>query len=83
MHIHKYIAKVLGGERIEMRNGKKVLVKTGGFPIFKCISCPHYIPKEIALGRTALCWRCNRPMEMKSYNVGQKRPKHRECDVIL
>lgn len=45
-HIHKY---------------KKVTFESG-YVVLNCVlGCPHYIRREVAVGRMALCWRCERP----------------------
>jgi hypothetical protein len=82
-HTHKYIAAILGGEKIIRENGKKRLIKTGGFPIFRCASsdCSHFIQRTMALGKHTICWKCNEVMTMKPYNLFQKKPKHRDCTI--
>lgn len=80
-HTHKYRSAILGGEKVIVENGKKKLLKTGGYPIFRCIlpNCSHYVPRKLALGRLVLCWVCGNVMEMKSYNLNEARPHHKEC----
>lgn len=81
-HVHKYYLTQLGGERIgRNEKGKKILIKTEGYPIFKCANegCTHYIQRILASGRRSICWKCNEEMIMKSYNISEKKPHHREC----
>ena len=42
--------------RVRMGKDKKYVV-------FRCIlpNCSHYVPKELAIGRQAVCWKCHRP----------------------
>lgn len=81
-HIHKYIASVLGGEKIRRdENGNKKLIKTAGYPIYKCTldGCSHFAPRSAVLGNRTICWRCEKEMFMKTYNLNEVRPHHREC----
>lgn len=80
MHpIHKYYLTELGGERIVRVDGKKKLIKTGGYPIFKCKDCPSYVQRKLALGKKSICWVCETEMIMKAYNLLEVHPKHKEC----
>ena len=81
-HTHKYLALELGGEKIVRINGKKKLIKEMGYPIFKCClnDCSHFIARNLTLGRKCICWKCSMEMEMKVYNLKQKRPHHKECN---
>lgn len=80
-HIHKYQAQELGGERIVRENGKKKLIKVGGYPIYRCVipGCSHYLPRSNTLGARCICHRCGEEMTMLTYNLNEVRPHHREC----
>ena len=81
-HTHKYLLTKLGGEHIIWENGKKKLIIDKGYPIFKCSlpNCTHFVAKNLGLGRIVLCNVCNQEMEMKIYNLNQKKPHHKECN---
>jgi hypothetical protein len=63
-HIHKY-------QRI----------KLGKFVVFKCTigGCPHYIRKELIVGRQTICWRCGQPFFIDKSAARLKSP-HCDCE---
>jgi len=65
-HIHKYMRVNLG---------------KNGYVVFKCMipGCPHYIRRELAVGRQSICWRCGRPMTLTMANTLLKKPHHLDC----
>lgn len=87
-HIHKFERRILGGRRLsyEFINGKKrkVLVKTGGYTVFKCAipGCTTYIPAELIDGHESICWTCELPLTINKENMKAKRPIHEGCKRI-
>lgn len=82
-HLHKYLFIVLGDERIGRdSNNKKIIIKVAGYPVFKCVFCTRYLTPKLTLGELTLCWRCEKEMIMKSYNLKEKKPHHRDCRKI-
>ena len=83
-HIHKFRLVTLGGEKIVRIDGKKKLVKTPGYEVFKCIlpGCTSFFARDLALGLKTLCNNCNTEMTMMPYNLREARPHHRECRRI-
>ena len=55
--------------------------KLGNFVVFKCMlpGCPHYIRRELVIGRESICWNCNTKMILTMANTVLKRPTHEEC----
>lgn len=50
--------------------------KNKDYIVYKCIKpgCPHYVPRELAVGRPSLCWSCNKEFIMTSKNLQQAKP---------
>jgi hypothetical protein len=81
-HIHKYIAATLGGEKIiRDENGKKQLIKTEGYKIFKCSleNCTHYLPRVLAIGAKTICWDCGEETILNKKMALTKKPKCMNC----
>jgi len=79
-HVHKYVARILGGTKVVKRDGKKYIEKTGGYPIYKCVYCSHYIAREVAIGRECICWKCGEVMTLNAYSITLSRPRHRQMN---
>jgi len=64
--VHKY-------ERIKLGNK--------GFEVFKCMhpNCPHYIRKELVIGRETICWRCGEEVPMTKPMARMKKPHCYMC----
>ena len=80
-HIHKYMKVILGGRRIVIKDGRRYIEKTGGYPVMKCTvpKCTHYIAQDLAIGRSTICWKCGNEFVLNSENVQLKRPLCYEC----
>lgn len=78
---HKYSFRVLGGTKVEIKDGRRVLVKSGGYAVCKCMlpDCPHHIGYELAVGRKSLCWNCNQEMILDYRTAKMKKPTHDGC----
>ena len=63
---------------------RRKLEKKAGYEIFKCVypGCTSYVPKELAAGRTSLCWRCGDELTLTDENLRYKRPTHEYCRKI-
>jgi hypothetical protein len=66
---------------VEMRDGKRVLVKAAGHPVCRCMlpNCTHYISLELAIGRKSLCWGCGSELILTAELAKSKKPCHPEC----
>ena len=63
-HVHKY-------KTVKLSTGRKVL---------KCLhGCPHYIEPKLAIGRSALCWRCNEEFILDGTSVELLKPHCEKC----
>ncbi len=64
-HIHKYMRVLLGDNYI----------------VFKCMlpGCPHYVRKELFMGRKSLCWRCGGIFIISQKNLEQKKVHCKGC----
>lgn len=63
-HVHKF-------KTIKQDTGRKVL---------KCIlGCPTYIIPELAIGREAICWRCDGLFILDEISVHLKKPHCKDC----
>lgn len=80
-HVHKYYRTELGKTRVVRKDGKRYLEKKPGYPVFKCAlpGCPHFIARELAIGRKSVCWKCNGEMVLNMENTTLKKPTHKEC----
>jgi hypothetical protein len=65
-HVHKYMRVKLG---------------TRGFEVYKCMltNCPHYIRRELVIGRLTICWRCGAEARMSQQMATAKKPTCLEC----
>ena len=80
--VHKYSLKILGSTKVEWRDGKRYLVKTGsGYPVLKCMlpNCSHYVPIDMGVGRKSICWGCGQELVLTPLTVKMKKPVHDEC----
>ncbi len=64
-HIHKYM-------RVKLSET---------YTVFKCMipGCPHYICRELVIGRQSICWKCEEPMILTMRSTTLKKPHHLGC----
>lgn len=65
-HTHKYGQVKLG---------------SNGYTVYKCFlpNCPHYVRKELALGRFSICWKCGGTFIMTATSIERLKPKCLDC----
>jgi hypothetical protein len=80
-HIHKFEKIIVGGRKIEKRDGKRYIVKVPGKELMKCTlkNCPTFIIPELAEGRLSLCWYCGEELTLTKENMKLKHPTHVYC----
>ena len=59
---HKY-------RRVKMGREKDYIVYRCDLP-----SCPHYVPKYLAVGRESICWKCGKTFILNGKNLTQAKP---------
>ena len=66
-HIHKY-KRVLLSERT-------------GTHVFKCQvpDCKRYLARNLVIGETSVCWKCNGSLTLTMENTSLAKPTHMEC----
>lgn len=69
-HIHKYM-------RVINDRNKDYIVYKCMFP-----GCPHWLRKELLLGRESICWICNTSMFLNAADLSMKKPRHYNCRKI-
>lgn len=80
-HVHKYRRVLLGGTKVVRRDGRRYLEKCPGTEVFKCMipGCPHYLSRELAVGRDSVCWKCGETLTLNMENTTLKNPTHLYC----
>lgn len=60
---------------------QRVKLGTKGFEVYKCMkpNCPHYLRKELVVGKATECWRCGQTVIMTQPMAKQKKPHCRNC----
>ena len=66
-HVHKYVRVQLGKER--------------NYFVWRCSvsGCPHYVPRELVVGRQSICWRCGKVFTITQAVIDLKKPHCVEC----
>jgi hypothetical protein len=65
-HTHKYILANKGA------NGKE-------YWVYKCATCPHYLPAVDAEGLDTVCWVCSKTCQVPKGRPGKRRVKRPHC----
>jgi len=65
-HTHKYILANKGA------NGKE-------YWVYRCATCPHYLPAVDAEGNDTVCWVCNKETVVPKGRPGKRRVKRPHC----
>jgi hypothetical protein len=65
----------------EVHKYERVRLGDRGFKVFKCAlpNCPHYLRRELVVGKLTRCWRCDRIMIMTKPAAKMKKPHCLDC----
>lgn len=60
---------------------KRHVYKTGAKTYFCVGDCSFRVACELALGKTAVCWRCGRDFQMNVYSITLAKPHCEDCHI--
>lgn len=64
-HIHKF---------------KRQIYKNTGTKFFFCVNdCDYKVATELSLGKTSICWRCDKPFKMNLVSIRLAKPHCPDC----
>lgn len=66
--------------RCEVHKYKRiVLSERTGTEVFKCVNCPRFLKRELAVGEKSTCWQCGDELTLTMENTQYAKPTHVEC----
>jgi hypothetical protein len=83
-HVHKYQRVKLGGTKVHVVDGKRILIPGSEYVVFKCMlpTCTTFKVRDLVIGELSLCWKCGEELILDRENTNLKKPTHKWCRKV-